>query len=159
MKALLLLKLAEALKNPSRRLAALSMMGGALSKTPDAIKVMGKGLGTAVSFNTPDAGLGKVFSYVQNINKGATDIARLRHYRMNRVKGASATEAAANTFVASKKFKYNPKRSLKKAENALKVSDAIGSNSIKKQVSEAWNQGKRYFGIGKKPDQSTLKSK
>lgn len=101
-----LMKLAEQLVNPSRRLLGMAIAGKMIPKTGNALTTAAKSMEQGLSFGTPATGMGKMMGTANKVNNMNINIAKIRNYRMERVKGASRAQAAGDTFVKSTGTKY-----------------------------------------------------
>jgi len=129
-----------------RRLFMLGAAGKAVSAAPKmALGANGMAL-DAIGLGIPGTGLTGVAKGVNSVNNYATNIAKWKHYRMQRVAGAGAAKSAANTYVASKVTKYkspmvkvNRAKSLDKGLTALNspVSKVLSANGKSGTIDKA----------------------
>lgn len=155
----LLYKIAETLKSPGRRAFLL----GAAGKAIDAAPAMAMGTNglvlNAIGLGTGDVGLGSVSKAANTIGNAGVNIAKARHYRIQRVNGTSAPAAAANTYVASKIHKYkSPMINYNKASTVKKGLEAANAPVSKvmapakglSTIGKAIDSGKKGVGAIKK---------
>ena len=121
----LLFKLAAELKSPERRLFLL----GAAKKAADIAPQVALGGGglilNAMGLGIPDPGMTSLTRKANNLANTGVNIAKIRHYRMQRVKGVPAPEALARTHMASQAFKLNkPFSTINRGQTIKKGIDA-----------------------------------